>query len=364
MGALPRRPRPGDRAGAGMRLEWTTTRIELTEPLRISRATMAERDAVCVTLSHDGVSGRGEVVTSPRLGITGATIGRALAGTAEWVARASDPDALRAALPVLRRRLADALPVAAAVDIAVHDHLAIRDGQPLCSYLGMPPWDSVPTAYTLGIGPPLATARSAARLITAGFSVLKLKLGERDPAADIARVRAVRAAAPTATLILDPNGAWDTGTAVRILTELADLEIAAVEQPVPAGRPEQLDAVARAVPMPVIADEDAGSVEQLAALPPTVAGINIKLAECGGLDAAALMIDWARRSGVDVMLGCQVSTSLGIAPAAHLSGAARWVDLDGHLLIAADPWCGLGDFDGRLRRPAGPGLGIRRREAA
>ncbi|WP_216910816.1 dipeptide epimerase [Nocardia noduli] len=347
-----------------MRFEWTTTRIELTEPLRISRATMSERDAVCVTLSHDGVSGRGEVVTSPRLGITVATIGRALADTAAWAAGVGDPEALRAALPALRARLADALPVAAAVDIAVHDHLATRAGQPLSAYLGMPHWDSAPTAYTLGIGAIETTVRSTRRLIDAGFSVLKLKLGERDPAADIARVRAVRAAAPTATLILDPNGAWDAETAVRVLTELADAGIAAVEQPVPTGRLDDLDAVARAVPMPVIADEDAGSVEQLAALPTTLAGINIKLAECGGLDAAASMIDWARRSGVEVMLGCQVSTSLGIAPAAHLSGAARWIDLDGHLLIAADPWCGLGDVDGVLRRPAGPGLGIRRREAA
>src|SRR5690606_7431208 len=120
---------------------------------------------------------------------------------------------------------------------------------------------------------------------------------------------------------------------------------------------------ATAVTVPVVADEDAASVEDLAALPAAVAGINIKLAECGGLHAAATMIGWARHAGVGVMLGCQASTSLGIAPAAHLSGTARWVDLDGHLLIADDPWLGLAGARGVLRRPAGAGIGLTHRDA-
>ncbi|WP_216907560.1 enolase C-terminal domain-like protein [Nocardia noduli] len=341
-----------------MRLDWHSIRIDLKEPLRISRATMSTRDAVWVTVSEGDIRGRGEVVTSPRLGITLETIDHALRRAAQWLAAERDPRHLRVRLPELRAELRDALPVVAAVDAAVHEFLAIRAGQPLDAYLGMPHWDSVPTAYTLGIVPVDIAARHARDLVSAGFTVLKLKLGSADPAEDTARVRAVRAAAPNARLLLDPNGAWDVETAVTVLCDLADAGISAVEQPVPAGRLDALDAVASAVPMPVIADEDAGTVEQLAALPALVAGINIKLAECGGLHAAAAMIDWARTARVDVMLGCQASTSLSIAPAAHLSGAARWVDLDGHLLIADDPWRGLSGSDGVLRRPPGLGLGI------
>lgn len=75
--------------------------------------------------------------------------------------------------------------------------------------------------------------------------------------------------------------------------------------------------------------------------------------------AALGVIDAARRHGMDVMLGCLVSSSLGIAPAAHLAGQARWVDLDGHLLLERDPWTGIGGEDGVLRLSGLPGLGVR-----
>lgn len=359
MGALRGRPRPRGHPGDGMKLEWSATRLELTEPLRISRAAMIERDAVTVTLSHEDLRGCGEVVTSPRLGVSITAITRALDEAAHWMAFSTHPEQLRTRLPELRARLHHILPVAAAVDVAVHDYLAVHAGVPLWEYLEVPVWDSVPTAYTIGIMPVDPAVEAAERLVRSGFSVLKLKLGSADIAADLARVRAVRAVAPSAGLLLDPNGAWDAATAVSVLTELASTDIAAVEQPVPAGHPDELDVVARSVPMPVIADEDAGSLADLRALPASIRGINIKLAECGGVDAALAMIDWAAGAGVDVLLGCQASTSLGIAPAAHLSGVARWVDLDGHLLIADDPWHGLGGSDGVLRRPDGAGLGVR-----
>jgi len=55
------------------------------------------------------------------------------------------------------------------------------------------------------------------------------------------------------------------------------------------------------------------------------------------------MIHLARASGLKVMLGCMIESSLGISAAAQLAPLADWLDLDGHLLLADDPlqaWVG------------------------
>ncbi|MDO3649916.1 mandelate racemase/muconate lactonizing enzyme family protein [Nocardia mangyaensis] len=341
-----------------MKLSWQSARLELASPLRISRAAMSGRDAVWVSLSADGHTGSGEVVSSERFGLDTTIIEATLTDLAAHTAKYSEPEQLRSHLALLRLDFARALPVVAALDSAVHDLLARRAGVTVGAYLALPQWDSVRTAYTLGIMPVERAAEAARRLDADGFGVLKIKAGAPDPDEDIARVRAIRAAAPTADLLLDPNGAWTADTAIRVLRELADIGLGAVEQPVPAGNPAELGAVARAVPMPIIADEDAGTIADLRLLPPDIAGINIKLAECGGLDAARAMITWATHHRKSVLLGCQASSSLGIAPALQLAGAARWIDLDGHLLLAHDPWTGLGGTDGILHRPSAPGLGV------
>lgn len=345
-----------------MILDWTSERLVLREPLRISRATMSTRDAVCVRLSHHGVDGFGEVVTSTRQGLDVAAIERRLREAARWVAQHPDPDRLRAALPDLHRNLPDAPAVVCAVDVALHDLLGVRAGIPVCDLLGTPPWPAVPTAYTIGIVEPAVAAAAARELVRAGFTVLKVKLGAPDAGADIARVRAVRSVAPDVRLLVDPNGAWDPNTAIDVLTVLEPLGLDAVEQPVAAGAPDELVRVARATGLPVVADEDAATLADVRALPAGICGINIKLAECGGLDMARRLADAAATAGMDVMVGCLVASSLGIAPAAHLSGLARWVDLDGHLLLDADPWKGLGGRDGVLRCPDRSGLGVRRRK--
>lgn len=338
-----------------MRLTHETVTLRLAEPFRISRSVTTAREAVVVTLHDDGWCGSGEVVTSVRRALDAERITTALDALDGRFDRVDD---LVAGLSTL---LAEGVPtgVVDALDAAALDLVGCRDGRPAHALLDAPGWAGVATAATIGLVDAETALARADALVGRGVDLLKVKAGSPDPGDDLARVAAVRAAAPRARLLVDPNGGWSPTVAVELLEGLAGLLVEAVEQPTPPGRPADLGWVAARVPMPVIADEDAATLADLDALPAGLA-VNVKLPECGGARAAAAMIARARAEGRDVMLGCLAASSLGLAPAAALSGLARWVDLDGHLLLADDPWTGLGGHDGHLA-PAGPvGLGVRR----
>ncbi|KAF4409054.1 dipeptide epimerase [Streptomyces lycii] len=344
-----------------MKTDQFVQQLTLTEPLRISRSTTAAREAVRLTVEHEGQHGHGEAVTSVYYGLDRRTLTRALDTESRWLARFAEPEsALAAVRDGERRETAPA--VLAAVESALLDLVGRRAGLPVHAMLGAAAPPSAATARTIGITTPGRAEAQAARLAGDGFSVLKIKAGAPDPAEDLERVRAVRAAAPGARLLLDPNGAWTARTAERLLPLFAALGVEAVEQPLEPGDPEALARLARRSPLPVIADEDAAGAEDARRLAGRVQGINVKLAKCGGVSAALRIAELIADTGTDLMLGCLTASSLGIAPAVHLADRAHWVDLDGHLLLADDPWSGIGGTDGTVRANRSPGLGVRLRD--
>lgn len=349
-----------------MRLTWHTTELELAEPLRISRSVMARRDAVWVAIEHGGMTGWGEVVSSEYLGLPTSRIVRHLTTARPAAESLPDPETaweehLAGSLPGLPELPAGVL---AGLEAALLDLVGKRSGQPAHQMLGTPTAPAAQTTRTIGITAPVPAAAQAARLAASGFTALKVKAGSPDPAEDLARVEAVRTGAPGASLLLDPNGAWSERQALDLLPRFADLGVIAVEQPIAPGSPDALARVAKESPIPVIADEDAVSYEDAVALAGLVHGVNVKLAKCGGVRAALRIHEALRGSGTDLMLGCLTASSLGIAPAVHLADRARWVDLDGHLLLADDPWTGIGGTDGTVRAADRAGLGVRRTHTA
>jgi L-alanine-DL-glutamate epimerase-like enolase superfamily enzyme len=102
--------------------------------------------------------------------------------------------------------------------------------------------------------------------------------------------------------------------------------------------------------------------EDLTALAGVVAGVNITLAKCGGIGPAYRMLSMARDAGFRTFLGCMEETSVAIAASAAVASLADWIDLDGNLLLADDPFGGLdlGEDHRWLLRDV-PGLGVERR---
>ncbi|MBO7940185.1 dipeptide epimerase [Streptomyces sp. S9] len=342
-----------------MKARLRTVRLDLAEPLRISRSTMTSRDAIWLAVEHDGVTGHGEAVTSVYYGLDTASLERLLGAAGAGLARFPDPESALEALWAGELSGQGAPPaVTAAVEAALLDLVGRRAGRPVHRLLGAVRPPVAATARTIGITS-LAHAAAQARALTAsGFGILKVKAGSPDPEDDVERVRVVRDAAPGARLLLDPNGAWTAAQAEALLPRFADLGVEAVEQPLAPGDPEALGALAERSPLPVIADEDAVGLADVRRLAGRVQGVNVKLAKCGGVHAALRIAEVLDGSGTALMLGCLTASSLGLAPAVHLADRARWADLDGHLLLARDPWSGIGGQDGFVRASDRPGLGV------
>jgi L-alanine-DL-glutamate epimerase-like enolase superfamily enzyme len=242
-----------------------------------------------------------------------------------------------------------------ALDIALHDLAGKVAGLPVHALLGLGP-DIPPTDFTLGLDEPAVVARRARR--AADFPALKIKVGGP---ADLATLRAVRSVFG-GPLRVDANTGWTPAIAATLLPELVALGVELIEQPFPARRLDWLADLQAATPLPIVADESCVTEEDLDSLVGVVAGVNVKLAKCGGPGPAARMLARARELGFRTFLGCMEETSVVIAASAAVASLAEWVDLDGCLLLADDPYTGLEiGPDKRWRLSDAPGLGVRPR---
>jgi L-alanine-DL-glutamate epimerase-like enolase superfamily enzyme len=190
----------------------------------------------------------------------------------------------------------------------------------------------------------------AAATRAADRPVLKLKLGGEG---DIERVRAVRAAAPNARLSVDANEAWTTDMVLPYIDAMAELGVEMVEQPLAFADEGYLRTIERA--LPVAADESCRDLSSLERIKGCYDLINIKLDKTGGLTEAIALAKAGRDAGLGIMLGCNLGTSLAMAPAMLLAGQARFMDLDGPLLLAKDRDPGL-TFEGSTIHPPDPAL--------
>ena len=231
-----------------------------------------------------------------------------------------------------------------ALDCALWDLAAKAARRPLWQLAGL---SAAPrplqTAFTISLGEPDTMKADAAKAAARGFGLLKLKLtGEGDRE----RVAAVRKGAPDARLIVDANESWGGLDIAAEAVALAALGVEMIEQPVPVGQDALLNGVKS--PLPFLADESCQSVADIEMCAQYYGGINIKLDKAGGLTEALGMRREAEARGLKVMVGCMLSTSLGIAPAFLAAQGADWVDLDGPILLAEDREDGFQFENGRI----------------
>jgi L-alanine-DL-glutamate epimerase-like enolase superfamily enzyme len=302
----------------------------------ISRGSRTESRVVVVEIVQGPLRGRGECVPYGRYGETVEGVIAAIKAIAQDIEDGLDREQLRQQMRAGAARNA--------VDCALWDLDAKISRQPAYRLAGLPEPKPVITAYTISFGPPEAMA--AATAAASSRPLLKIKLGGPG---DIERIRAVRANAPRARLVVDANEGWTEDTLAPNLAACAEVGVEMVEQPLPAHLDEVLATIER--PIPICADESIHDCATLAAVLGRYDAINIKLDKTGGLTEAIDLAKAARGHGLDLMIGCMVGSSLGMAPAALLTPLARWVDLDGPLLLAQDRLAGLRYVGSQLYPP-------------
>lgn len=268
----------------------------------------------------------------------------------DLIAHSDDPAHLRATL----RSLHGSPAACAAVDLALHDALGKRLGINVRDLLGLGGLPIPPTSFTLAIAEP-DVLREQARA-AAEYPILKIKLGGP---ADLASVAIIREAAPNSRLRVDANGGWSLETARQMIPALIDHGVELIEQPLSVDAMDGYRELrTNGYPIPIFADEPIKSAADVVRWASVVDGVNIKLMKTGGIAGALDAIATARAHGLQVMLGCMVETSLGVAAAVALAGLADLIDLDGPLLIANDPATGL-EYAGATIQPlTEPGLGV------
>ena len=312
----------------------------MAQPFAISRGSKTTAEVVIAEVSDGEFRGRGECVPYPRYDESVDSVVAALEAMRGAVFSGLDRHELQRAMPPGAARNA--------LDCAFWDLDAKRDDRRAADIAGLGPLKPLVTAYTLSLDTPERMGEAAAA--QRSRPLLKLKLSGDG---DIARVRAVRRAAPASRLIVDANEGWSERHLHEVMPALAEFGVELIEQPLPAGADDVLARVPR--PIAVCADEACHTSGDLDRLQGKYDAVNIKLDKTGGLTEALALAEAAAARGFKIMVGCMIGSSLAMAPAMLVAQRASVVDLDAPLLLASDRVPGL-RYDGSTVHPPEPTL--------
>ncbi|MFO1148444.1 MAG: N-acetyl-D-Glu racemase DgcA [Alsobacter sp.] len=325
----------------GRTLEVRTERFAIAGAFTIARGSRTEAVVVAVILREGAARGWGECVPYARYGETPESVVAQIEVARSFIEAGGGRQDLLEALPAGSARNA--------LDCALWDLEAKLTGVPAYVAAGLARLAPATTCFTISLGEPDAMAAAASR--AAERPILKIKLGGGE--GDAARIAAVRRAAPDAVLVVDANEGWREADYAAQVEACAAAGVALIEQPLPAGEDDVLARFPR--PIPLCADESAHGVESLGRVAGLYDALNVKLDKTGGLTAALDLAEAAAARGLGLMVGCMVGTSLAMAPAMLLAPRARFVDLDGPLLLQRDREPGL-VYEGSTVFPPSPSL--------
>ena len=352
-GACQSSPKPGNKKipAGKLELSFEPYELQLKHTFTLASSSRTTTQVMLTKLEYGGYTGYGEASMPPYLAENHQTAG-------DFLSKADlsgfpDPFLTEDILEYVDSLAPGNSAAKASVDIALHDLTGKILDVPLYKMWGLNPEKTPYTSFTIGIDTPEVVRQKVAE--ASGFRILKVKLGSGTDREMINTVREVT----SVPLYIDVNQGWkDKNQALDMIYWLREKGIVFVEQPMPKENIDDIAWLTENSPLPVIADEAVQRLKDMTDLKGVYSGVNIKLMKCTGIREAWRMINFARASGMIVMIGCMTETSCGISAAAQLSPLADFADLDGNLLISNDVFDGVKVINGKVILPDRPGTGV------
>ena len=317
-----------------------------------SQGGLDEQPVITVEITHDGVTGLGEVLPWPLYGQSIESSEAALEGMRPLLG--DDPFAIHAILDRIIAKFDDQRAAISAVDSALYDWVGKMLGVPVWRLLGLDRARTL-TTFTIGVAKPDEIRVKVKEALAAGYEALKVKVGVENDHDTLGYIREHF----NGTILMDANQAWSIDEALDKIRGLAKYRPTMIEQPLKRQDWQHFKKLRDLGVAPIFADESCERPADVVRLHGLVDGINIKFTKCGGIREALRMVTLARGLGMGVMFGCFVSSSLAIAPALTIATLADYADLDGSLLLAKDPYTGITNHGSLIELGEAPGLGVK-----
>ena len=332
-----------------MELTFTPYRIKCTHPFGISRSTHNYYDIIYIYLERDGMVGRGEAAPSNRYG---ETFSDCIEILNTFTSTLPDFEQIQEFENYFRPFSSGISSLESAFIMAMVDLLGNHKNQPVHEMFGFGKVITQPTSYTIAIGD-LKLLHNKIKEAN-DYQILKIKLGSGKDKEIIERIRQET----DKVIRVDANEGWSLDEARAMCNWLEDKNVELIEQPLKADELPLMKELKHASPIPLIADENCLNADDIPQLTDSFHGINIKLMKCGGCAEVPKMFKYANDSGLKVMLGCMVESSVGITAMSQFASQADYLDLDGNLLINNDPYDGMKVQNGIPILPDGSGFGL------
>jgi muconate cycloisomerase len=355
-------------------VEMIPLHIPFSTPFQIATARESSRDFLEVLIlrlhTDQGIVGIGETQAWRRQGSAEllANLMYSIKTRFEPLLIGRSPFDINAIMHDLNATLYNSLYAQAAIGDALYDLVGKTLNVPVHALLGGKCRDRVRVGAVLSMKPSVAELVEAAQAFhDRGFRHFGLKIGI-DPVADLANAQALREAFGDGIVLrVDANAMMNFDAAVTLLRKLEPFDIDVAEQPIAIWDVEGLAALARAVNMPIMADESVSTDHSLLDIIKQRAAtvVQTKTAKNGGIHYIRRLWHLAEAAGMRIYPGNHPSTSVATSAVAHMCAASPTPVMEGVFAVGISG--ALADdivenpirtIDGEVPVPDGPGLGV------